>query len=161
MAAWLQWATVSFCGVADAGGSRGVRDREHRHLLAQTCRLDFIRFRGERSIVTHLAFFLPIAPTRTLLLQSGIVPDIGAVSLIVTIVGFAGSPFLIWRLPLVPRANFPFERPNAIWIAPKKQTLALQKAEWSAISASWPGQVRPRGICANPLLDTVIRRKNS
>jgi hypothetical protein len=68
----------------------GLRDREHRHLLVQARRHDFIRFCGEHSIVTVFSFFLPIASSRTLLQKTGIVPDIGAVSLIVTI---RASPF--------------------------------------------------------------------
>ena len=52
---------------------------------------NFLRFCGEHSIVIYLAFFLPMAATRTLLLKTGIIPDIGTVSLIVTIVGVAGA----------------------------------------------------------------------
>ena len=42
-------------------------------LLARMRWLDFLRFCGEHSIVIYLAFFLPMAATRTLLLQAG--PD--------------------------------------------------------------------------------------
>ncbi len=97
-------------------------------LLAHARRLDFVRFCGEHSIVNYLAFFLPMASTRTLLLKIGIIPDIGTVSLIVTMSGVAGS-LLIWRLALATGANFLFERPDAFWIAPKKQAAALQAAE--------------------------------
>ena len=58
-----------------------------------------LRYCGEHSIVIYLAFFLPMASTRTLLLKTGIIPDIGTVSLIVTVVGVAGS-LLIWRVAL-------------------------------------------------------------
>jgi uncharacterized membrane protein YcfT len=97
-------------------------------LLARMRWLNFLRFCGEHSIVIYLAFFLPMASTRTLLLKSGIIHDIGAVSLIVTIVGVIGA-LLIWRAALWTGANFLFERPAAFWIAPKKAAPALQAAE--------------------------------
>jgi uncharacterized membrane protein YcfT len=90
--------------------------------------LNFLRYCGEHSIVIYLAFFLPMAATRTLLLRSGLLPDIGTVSLIVTIVGVAGA-LTIWRLALALHANFLFERPDAFWIAPKKAGSVLQAAE--------------------------------
>ncbi|HTC98500.1 MAG TPA: acyltransferase family protein [Bradyrhizobium sp.] len=97
-------------------------------LLALMHWLNFLRFCGEHSIVIYLAFFLPMASTRTLLLKTGIVHDIGLVSVIVTVVGVAGS-LLIWRAALWARANFLFERPDAFWIAPKKAAPKLQAAE--------------------------------
>src|SRR5262249_7021962 len=97
-------------------------------LLARMQCLTFLRFCGEHSIVIYLAFFLPMASTRTLLLKTGLIPDIGLVSLTVTIVGVAGS-LLIWRAALAARANFLFERPTAFWIAPRKAGSALQTAE--------------------------------
>jgi uncharacterized membrane protein YcfT len=97
-------------------------------LLARTQWLDFLRYCGEHSIVIYLAFFLPMAATRTLLLKTGVIPDIGMVSLIVTVAGVAGA-LLIWRATLAARANFLFERPDAFWIAPKKPGAVLQAAE--------------------------------
>src|SRR5215472_3655360 len=97
-------------------------------LLAKMRWLNFLRFCGEHSIVIYLAFFLPMASIRTLLLKAGVIHDIGIVSLIVTVVGVAGS-LLIWRTALALRANFLFERPGAFWIAPQKAGRALQAAE--------------------------------
>ncbi len=97
-------------------------------LLARAHRLDFLRFCGEHSIVIYLAFFLPMAATRTLLLRAGSIHDIGTVSLVVTIVGVFGA-LAIWRAALAVGANFLFERPAAFWIAPKKARPALQAAE--------------------------------
>ncbi|MBR0779490.1 acyltransferase family protein [Bradyrhizobium diazoefficiens] len=97
-------------------------------LLARVRWLDALRFCGEHSIVIYLAFFLPMAATRTLLLRSGIIPDTGAVSLIVTIVGVIGA-LAIWQAALRINAHFLFERPDAFWIAPKKAGAALQPAE--------------------------------
>jgi uncharacterized membrane protein YcfT len=97
-------------------------------LLARMHWLNFLRFCGEHSIVIYLAFFLPMASTRTLLLKTGLIPDIGMVSLITTVVGVAGA-LLIWRAALAVHANFLFERPDAFWIAPRKAGRALQAAE--------------------------------
>jgi uncharacterized membrane protein YcfT len=97
-------------------------------LLARMHWLNVLRFCGEHSIVIYLAFFLPMATTRTFLLKAGLIRDIGLVSLIVTIAGVAGA-VLIWRTALALRANFLFDRPDAFWIAPKKAAPALQAAE--------------------------------
>jgi uncharacterized membrane protein YcfT len=97
-------------------------------LLAHMRWLDFLRYCGEHSIVIYLAFFLPMATTRTLLLKTGVIADIGMVSLIVTCAGVVGA-LLIWRTALAVRANFLFERPDAFWIAPKKPGAVLQAAE--------------------------------
>ena len=97
-------------------------------LLARMQWLNFLRFCGEHSIVIYLAFFLPMASTRMLLLKTGLVHDIGLISLIVTIVGVAGS-LVIWRAALWAHANFLFERPDAFWIAPGKAAPKLQAAE--------------------------------
>jgi uncharacterized membrane protein YcfT len=97
-------------------------------LLARMQWLNFLRYCGEHSIVIYLAFFLPMAVTRTLLLKTGLITDIGTISLIVTVAGVAGA-IVIWRLALALRADFLFERPEAFWIAPKKAAPALQPAE--------------------------------
>jgi uncharacterized membrane protein YcfT len=97
-------------------------------LLARMRWIDFLRYCGEHSIVIYLAFFLPMAATRTLLLKTGVISDIGTVSLIVTCAGVAGA-LLIWRAALAVHANFLFERPDAFWIAPKKPGAVLQAAE--------------------------------
>jgi uncharacterized membrane protein YcfT len=97
-------------------------------LLARAHWLNFLRFCGEHSIVIYLAFFLPMAATRTLLLRSGVIPDIGTISLIVTVAGVAGA-LALWRIALRLGADFLFERPAAFWIAPPKPQATLQAAE--------------------------------
>ena len=97
-------------------------------LLARARWLEFLRFCGEHSIVIYLAFFLPMAATRTLLLRAGIIQDIGTISLVVTVVAVVGA-LAIWRIALKAGANFLFERPPAFWIAPKKPRTTLQAAE--------------------------------
>jgi uncharacterized membrane protein YcfT len=97
-------------------------------LLARAHWLTALRFCGEHSIVIYLAFFLPMAATRTLLLRTGVIHDIGTISLIVTVAGVVGA-LAIWRLALKAGANFLFERPPAFWIAPQKPQATLQAAE--------------------------------
>jgi uncharacterized membrane protein YcfT len=97
-------------------------------LLARAHLMNALRFCGEHSIVIYLAFFLPMAATRTLLLRTGIIPDIGTVSLIVTVAGVLGA-LAIWQIALRLNAGFLFERPDAFWIAPKKTGAVLQAAE--------------------------------
>jgi uncharacterized membrane protein YcfT len=97
-------------------------------LLVQMRWLDGLRCCGEHSIVIYLAFFLPMAATRTLLLKFGLIHDIGTVSLLVTIAGIFGA-LAIWWMVRGTRANFLFERPAAFWIAPRKARAGLQAAE--------------------------------
>jgi uncharacterized membrane protein YcfT len=97
-------------------------------LLARAHWLTALRFCGEHSIVIYLAFFLPMATTRALLLRAGSISDIGTISLLVTIAGVVGA-LAIWRIALMVGANFLFERPTAFWIAPKKPRATLQAAE--------------------------------
>jgi uncharacterized membrane protein YcfT len=97
-------------------------------LLAQARWLDALRYCGEHSIVIYLAFFLPMAATRTLLLKFGPIHDIGTISLIVTVAGIVGA-LAIWWTARGTRANFLFERPAAFWIAPNKARAGLQAAE--------------------------------
>jgi uncharacterized membrane protein YcfT len=97
-------------------------------LLARAHRLESLRFCGEHSIVIYLAFFLPMAATRTLLLRTGVIGDVGTISLLVTLVALFGA-LAIWQIAIRCGANFLFERPLAFYIAPKKQKAALQAAE--------------------------------
>ncbi len=97
-------------------------------LLARMNWLNVLRFCGAHSIVIYLAFFLPMAATRVVLLKTGLIPDIGAVSLIVTIAGVGGA-LAIWWLARRTHADFLFERPAAFWVAPKARARTLQAAE--------------------------------
>ncbi|THD59977.1 MAG: acyltransferase [Bradyrhizobium sp.] len=119
-----EWPLVSL-GLGLMGASAVVTSGT---LLARMHWLNFLRFCGEHSIVIYLAFFLPMAASRTLLVHAGLIRDIGIMSLIVTIVGVIGA-LALWRIALLAGANFLFERPAAFWIAPKKAGPALQAAE--------------------------------
>ncbi|MES2752221.1 MAG: acyltransferase family protein [Pseudomonadota bacterium] len=97
-------------------------------LLARANWLGVLRYFGEHSIVIYLAFFLPMAITRILLLKSNIIPDVGWISLIDTAAGILGALAMWWGAKRI-GAHFLFERPEKFWIAPKQLRPKLQAAE--------------------------------
>ena len=96
-------------------------------LLAQTRLFDFLRYCGQNSIVIYLAFFLFMAGTRVFLLKTGLIADIGVMSVIVTAAGVIGPLLLFWTVRHTP-LRFLFERPERFWLAPKRRII-LQPAE--------------------------------
>jgi uncharacterized membrane protein YcfT len=87
-----------------------------------------INYAGEHSIAIYLAFFLPMAVTRTVLLKTGVVDDVGLVALIVTLVAVV-APLVFERLVRHTPLNFLFRRPAAFHIAGRPERLRLQPAE--------------------------------
>jgi uncharacterized membrane protein YcfT len=119
-----EWPIVSLAlGLAGASAIIAVGT-----LLAKMRWLNVVRYCGEHSIVIYLAFFLPMAVSRTVLLKSGLIGDIGIVSVLVTASGVIGA-LIIWWATRNSRARFLFERPDAFWIAPRKARARLQAAE--------------------------------
>jgi uncharacterized membrane protein YcfT len=96
-------------------------------LLSRANVLDLLRYAGEHSIVVYLAFFLPMAATRTALLKTGIVTDVGTVALIVTAMGVMVPLVLHWFVQGT-RLDFLFNRP-AFFHADRSRRPALQPAE--------------------------------
>ncbi|AWN49016.1 acyltransferase [Methylobacterium terrae] len=82
-----------------------------------------LRACGERSIVIYLAFFLPMAALRTLLVRSGIIDDVGLVSLLVTVTAVA-LPLGIERLVRHTPARFLFRRPAAFHLVGEERAPA-------------------------------------
>jgi uncharacterized membrane protein YcfT len=98
-------------------------------LLARMQWLNGLRYCGEHSIVIYLAFFLPMAASRVILLKTGIIADVGTVSALVTVIGVVGA-LAMWWMVRHTRFRFLFERPDAFWIAPRKaRPAAMQAAE--------------------------------
>jgi uncharacterized membrane protein YcfT len=100
-------------------------------LMARSDLFRPLRYCGRNSIVIYLAFFLPMALSRTLLIKTGWIADIGTVSLVVTVIGVIGALVLFWAVRHT-FLRFVFERPQRFWIAPKKAgkpALTLQPAE--------------------------------
>jgi len=95
-------------------------------LFAKVRLFDPLRFCGRNSIVIYLSFFLPMASTRTALLGSGLIGDVGVVSLIVTIAGVLGA-LALWWATRGTRLDFLWVRPARFRLAPPRP--ALQPAE--------------------------------
>jgi uncharacterized membrane protein YcfT len=96
-------------------------------LIARGDALRPLRYCGENSIVIYLAFFLPMAATRMLLLKTGIVSDLGTVSVLVTLAGIVGALCWYWAVRGTP-LNVLFRRPAWARLKPARMT-ALQPAE--------------------------------
>jgi uncharacterized membrane protein YcfT len=86
-------------------------------LLARRDLLPPLRVCGQNSLVIYLAFFLPMVIAREGLLRSGVIADVGTVSLLVTIAAVV-VPFAIERLVRRTRLRFLFERPAAFRLKP-------------------------------------------
>jgi uncharacterized membrane protein YcfT len=96
-------------------------------LLSQSDLCRPLRYCGANSIVIYLAFFLGMAASRVVLLKTGIVTDIGTISLLVTAAGVIGALVLFWLVRNTP-FRFLFERPD--WARlDRKRAPALQPAE--------------------------------
>jgi uncharacterized membrane protein YcfT len=80
-------------------------------LLARANVLGFLRYAGERTLPIYLAFFLPMAATRILLLKLAPGMDIGLASLIVWIIAVI-APLILHRLVLPTPLRVLFARPG-------------------------------------------------
>jgi uncharacterized membrane protein YcfT len=99
------WPLVSLTlGLAGAGAILVAAT-----LLAKVPWSAALSFVGRNSIVVYLAFFLPMAASRTVLVNLGLL-DTGTVGLLVTVAAVVG-PLIIWWLAMKVGARFLFERP--------------------------------------------------
>jgi uncharacterized membrane protein YcfT len=103
-------------------------------LMAKSDLFRPLRYCGQNSIVIYLAFFLPMAMSRTLLIKTGVISDVGTMSILVTVCGVIGSLLMFWAVRHT-FLRFLFERPALFWLVPKdapkepKPQLALQAAQ--------------------------------
>jgi uncharacterized membrane protein YcfT len=95
--------------------------------IAKANTLPALRWLGEHSIVVYLAFFLGMAASRSVLLKTGLVPDLGTDALLVTASGIAGAVALFLAVRNTP-LRFLFERPAWARLN-NKPHYALQPAE--------------------------------
>ena len=86
-------------------------------LLLRSRWANALRYCGENSIVIYLAFVLFMAPTRILLLRSGVVDDPGLVALAVTAAGVIG-PLILFRITRSTPLRFLFIRPAMFRLTP-------------------------------------------
>ena len=96
-------------------------------LLSQRDWCSPLRYLGANSIVVYLAFFFGMAASRVILLKTGIITDIGTISLLVTAAGITGALVLFWLVRNTP-FRFLFVRPEWAKIE-RKRAPVLQPAE--------------------------------
>jgi uncharacterized membrane protein YcfT len=103
----VAWALTNglavFSGIADLpvaslvfGFAGAIAVVAFSALLSKSNLMAPVRYCGVHSLVIYLAFFLPMAISRTALLMLGIIPDVGMMSLIVTACGVVGPLVLYW-----------------------------------------------------------------
>lgn len=87
-----------------------------------------LRYCGRHSIAIYLAFFLPMAATRAILIKSGVITDVGVISALVTTAAIV-APLILERLVRHTWLDFLFRRPAAFQIAAQRSSPRLQAAE--------------------------------
>jgi uncharacterized membrane protein YcfT len=116
------WPLVSL-GLGLAGAAAVVAVSS---LMAQSDMFKPLRYCGQHSIVIYLAFFIGMAASRTILIRTGWIEDVGTISAIVTLAGILGALALFWTVRRTP-LRFLFQRPHRFSIAPRAP-LKLQTA---------------------------------
>lgn len=127
LAGLAAWALVNglavFGGVSDwpvvslmLGTAGAVAIVALAALIAGAKAAEPLRYVGELSIVVYLAFFLPMAIARAVLLKTGIIIDIGWIALIVSTVGVAAPLGFHWLVTRTGWGTFLFERPKAFYV---------------------------------------------
>ena len=109
-------------GLAGAGAVVAVAA-----LMARSDAFQPLRYCGQNSIVIYLAFFLPMAASRAVLLKTGIITDLGTISLLVTAAGVIGALVWYWAVRRTP-LRLLFERPAWARLKPTRMP-AMQPAE--------------------------------
>ncbi|MDR6632148.1 putative membrane protein YcfT [Phyllobacterium sp. 1468] len=110
------WANVPLISLA-AGGAGALAIVSVSALIAHMAQsaegiVKPLRWLGAHSIVVYLAFFLPMALARTVLLKSGIITDIGTISLLTVVCGVIGPVVLYWLIQWSGYGQFLFKRPQ-------------------------------------------------
>jgi uncharacterized membrane protein YcfT len=103
-------------------------------LLSTTGAAKPLRYAGQNSIVIYLAFFLPMAATRVVLLKFAPGLDLGVVALIVTAVA-AITPILFYEAVKNTRLSFLFRRPGWARLTPSAPLPATEPRRGRAESA--------------------------
>lgn len=88
-------------------------------LLSRLRWTEWLRYCGENSIVIYLAFFIPMAVTRTMIVKFSLISNVGLASIVITVTGVA-IPIMIHGLARRTRLRFLFERPAALRLAPRE-----------------------------------------
>lgn len=105
------WADVPVISLL-AGLAGAVAIVALSSLLSRYSFISWLRWLGAHSIVVYLAFFLPMAAVRTVLLKTGIIGDIGTISLLTTMAAVIGPVVLYGLIQWSGLGRFLFERPG-------------------------------------------------
>ena len=116
------WADLPFISLA-LGFAGAAAVVAFSALLTKVRWSSVLSWLGEHSIIVYLAFFAPMAFTRIALLKTGIIEDIGTISLLVTIAGITGPVVLFFLVRNTPLA-FVFRRPAWARLSPAGTRLA-------------------------------------
>lgn len=129
---WLGWASSPLFSLT-LGFAGALALICTASLLAQTNLVAPIKWLGAHSIVIYLAFFLPMAISRIVLLKTGIITDIGTISAIVTAAGVIGPAVFYLVLSRLNIGGFLFTRPQWAIVdksgSTKNRPLAMQPGE--------------------------------
>ena len=80
-------------------------------LVAKKHRLPWLAYCGRHSLVIYLSFFVPMAASRILLVRTGLIPDVGLMSAIVTSIAI-GAPLLLDAVVRNTAFSFLYRRPG-------------------------------------------------
>jgi uncharacterized membrane protein YcfT len=97
-------------------------------LLSEAPWTQWLRYCGRNSIVIYLAFFLPMAAARTLIVRTGVITDIGIASTLVTFAGVS-FPLLLYALVRNTPLKFLFARPAMFRLEILEKSPDTKKAE--------------------------------
>lgn len=137
-------------------------------LLSKYRAMDWLRYLGEHSIVIFLSFFFAMVIASRILWSLGVVPEVGTLALIVTLISVFGPIALYWGLRSTP-FRFLFERPGWAALDSKRVTAApvstkreLQPPNVESItSGSQIGLLEGSGIAAQNISAADILRRES
>ncbi|WP_244530542.1 acyltransferase family protein [Salaquimonas pukyongi] len=85
-------------------------------LLSKLPWTGFLEYLGRNSIVVYLAFFLPMAISRAVLLKFAPFLDIGSVSALVMLAAASGPVLIYWGIQWTGHGRFLFHRPAWAWL---------------------------------------------
>ncbi|MEP0521758.1 MAG: acyltransferase family protein [Hyphomicrobiales bacterium] len=129
---WLGWASSPLFSLT-LGFAGALALICTASLLAQSDLISPIKWLGAHSIVIYLAFFLPMAISRIVLLKTGIITDIGTISAIVTAAGVIGPAVFYLVLKWLNIGKFLFTRPDWAIVdksdSTKNRSVAMQPGE--------------------------------
>jgi uncharacterized membrane protein YcfT len=80
-------------------------------LLVRFPAMEWLRWLGEHSIVVYLSFSIPMAASRTLILNAGVTDNVSLVSMLVMTIALVSPLILYWLIERTGWGRFLFERP--------------------------------------------------